>query len=502
MNIFRKFVAGLLAASVVVSGGLTLKAPDVQASEKLNNIVAPLQAPEGIDVGKVNAFVTRLFNVCLDRAPDAAGLAAWSNTLINGEATGICVAYGFIFSDEFQNKNMTNREYVAYMYNAFLGRGADAAGLDAWTDAMDKGASRQQIFKGFAESPEFSILCNSYGILRGDYYVGVNMSQTSMVNLFVNRLYTNILGRGCDPSGLTAWSQALISHQANGAQVAYGLMYSPEFVNRDLCNTCYVRVLYKAFLGRGGSDAEVKAWVDSMGWNWDTCTTYYRENIFNGFVGSQEFTNICSTYGIDRGTANYTGETWYIADTFCSSCGGYNVGAFYSCNFDVTDNLCETMRIDRSRIKGSVYYPVTLQFNRRGESDFLITVDGNIPDLIHDSFYDFINLNMEVLLECFNERNAYRFEPIVLTPYNRDEVHVILLNFIYNYVYTSIDTMYYPGNCYIPGTYIISGNEVTLSMYKDDKTVECKGTFSKGELLMDRPDSTKKDLFKLYQLYG
>ena len=49
----------------------------------------------------VEAFVTRFYQQCLGRNPDALGLEGWVNALINGTLTGSDVAYGFIFSDEF-----------------------------------------------------------------------------------------------------------------------------------------------------------------------------------------------------------------------------------------------------------------------------------------------------------------------------------------------------------------------------------------------------------------
>ena len=63
---------------------------------------------------------------------------------------------------------MSDTEYIEILYDTFLGRDADAAGLKAWQNVLDSGLSRMHVFRGFAESPEFTQICQSYGILRGN----------------------------------------------------------------------------------------------------------------------------------------------------------------------------------------------------------------------------------------------------------------------------------------------------------------------------------------------
>lgn len=46
----------------------------------------------------IEQFVTRLYQVCLNREPDDAGLNDWVNRLSSGQASGVEVSYGFVFS--------------------------------------------------------------------------------------------------------------------------------------------------------------------------------------------------------------------------------------------------------------------------------------------------------------------------------------------------------------------------------------------------------------------
>ena len=60
--------------------------------------------------------------------------------------------------------------------------------------------------------------------------------EASGVEGFVERLYTQILGRQADTAGLKAWADVLKSGKEQGAKVAQGFIESEEFRNRSLSN--------------------------------------------------------------------------------------------------------------------------------------------------------------------------------------------------------------------------------------------------------------------------
>lgn len=115
----------------------------------------------------VRNFVGRLYRLCLGRTPDGSGSDYWSSQLQNHVISGTNCAYGFFFSREFINAGYSNNEYVTRLYRVMLGREPDAAGLANWLDALNRGASRQDVFYGFAHSAEFTRICAEYGIVRG-----------------------------------------------------------------------------------------------------------------------------------------------------------------------------------------------------------------------------------------------------------------------------------------------------------------------------------------------
>lgn len=259
-----------------------------------------------VEESQVASFVTRLYNVCLNREPDAAGKASWVKQLNAGTKTGAEVAYGFIFSQEFQNSNYCNEDFVKQLYRAFMGREGDAGGLADWINRLETGTTREEVFNGFSQSAEFNNLCSSYGITLGKgiavpRYGTVPKGKCSVcgktdgVTAFVTRLYNVCLDREPEQAGLDDWTNSLWSHKRSGKTASFGFIFSQEFQNKGLSDEDYVEYLYKAFFDRA-SDAAGKAyWLNRM-----HTQGYNREAVFNGFVGSTEFDNLCKRYGITR----------------------------------------------------------------------------------------------------------------------------------------------------------------------------------------------------------
>lgn len=112
----------------------------------------------------VTQFVSRLYNMTLNRRADAAGLNDWTGKLLAKKATPQNVAFGFFFADEMHARNLTDAEFVTLLYNAMMNREPDAAGLETWTTLLAGGMTREKVFQGFGDSVEFGKIVASYGI--------------------------------------------------------------------------------------------------------------------------------------------------------------------------------------------------------------------------------------------------------------------------------------------------------------------------------------------------
>ena len=244
---------------------------------------------------QVRGFVERLYTYILNRPADANGLKSWTNVLVSGKEQGAKVAQGFIQSPEFLKRNLSDTEYIKILYKTFLNREADAAGLKAWQNVLNDGLSRMHVFKGFAESDEFTRICQSYGIIRGNASLTAPRDQNEGVTKFVVRCYRKCLGREADENGLNNWCTEIISGKCTAKEAAYGFFFSDEFQKKNLTNTEYVKTLYQVMMNREADTSGLNAWVKVLE------KGKSRAAVFNDFGNSDEFQKICAQYGIKSG---------------------------------------------------------------------------------------------------------------------------------------------------------------------------------------------------------
>ena len=109
-------------------------------------------------------FVTRCYRVALFRDPDQAGHADWVRWLQDGTVDATSCTYGFVFSKEMNNKNLSDEAFVKTLYNLFMDREGEAIGVAFWTEYLQAGHSRLEVFHGFADSTEFARIKINYGI--------------------------------------------------------------------------------------------------------------------------------------------------------------------------------------------------------------------------------------------------------------------------------------------------------------------------------------------------
>ena len=114
----------------------------------------------------ITAFASRMYTQCLGRAYDIDGLNNWAGSLVTGSNTATKVGYGFFTSTEYLNKKTSNERYITDLYHTIFGREPDAGGKADWLNRMNNGATRDDVYYGFANSAEFAALCAEYGVKK------------------------------------------------------------------------------------------------------------------------------------------------------------------------------------------------------------------------------------------------------------------------------------------------------------------------------------------------
>ena len=63
--------------------------------------------------------------------------------------------------------NVGDDEFIHRLYRTFMGRDEDADGFAFWKSHLGTDMTREDLVKGFAQSQEFTNICNEYGIDKG-----------------------------------------------------------------------------------------------------------------------------------------------------------------------------------------------------------------------------------------------------------------------------------------------------------------------------------------------
>lgn len=261
------------------------------------NIVYYLKS--GSNIQKVTAenilvteFVNRLYESILGRTAQTTEVDYHVSRLVNRSKSGSETAAGFIFSPEFMHKKVSDSVYLDTLYRAFMDRKADSSGKNYYLNMLTNGVSREYVFHCFVASPEFGQICDSYKINSGSYLLTEARDQNPNLTMFIYRLYDKALGRKAEASGLNYHANEILSGRITPIATAQNFIFSPEFQNKKLNNTEYVKVLYRTFMGREYDQAGLNYHLNRMN------NGVKREDILLGFAYSPEFKAIAAGFGL------------------------------------------------------------------------------------------------------------------------------------------------------------------------------------------------------------
>lgn len=104
--------------------------------------------------------IALLYDGATNRLPDPDGLTFWSEQVKMGARTLSQVASEFAASDEFTaaTKGLNNAQLVDYMFHNTLDRAPDSAGRAFWTDQLDHGLAKGALLLEFSQGAEHTAL--------------------------------------------------------------------------------------------------------------------------------------------------------------------------------------------------------------------------------------------------------------------------------------------------------------------------------------------------------
>ena len=107
---------------------------------------------------------------------------------------------------------------------------------------------------------------------------------------FLRRIYEYILEREPDTEGLNYWKDQLKTISA--AELVKKFFNSQEFINKNVSDEDYVKIVYRVMLGREADTEGLNYWVGRLIQGTD------RDAIIDEFAHSQEFKELAQKYGI------------------------------------------------------------------------------------------------------------------------------------------------------------------------------------------------------------
>jgi autotransporter-associated beta strand protein len=177
-------------------------------------------------------FVIQMYQDLLKRQPDANGLAFWADQLDHGTSRSQVVLV-VEASQEYRTV------LVQSLYQTYLHRAADPTGLTAFVSFLGAGGTDEQVQSMITGSQEYF------------------QSHGSTNDGFLSAIYQDALNRAIDPTGRTAFMNALNNGSSRG-DVASIIFGSPEY-RQDL-----VRGFYQNFLRRAADIPGLNALVAAL----------------------------------------------------------------------------------------------------------------------------------------------------------------------------------------------------------------------------------------------
>lgn len=122
----------------------------------------------------------------------------------------------------------------------------------------------------------------------------VHFVPSTPLRSLINDLYKNILLTSPDIEEASEIENQLISGSTNVADVVKSLMERTEYTSRNTSDAEYVTMMYTAILGRDPDETGFGNWCKRIQY-------FSRTRVLSGFICSNEFSDRCSSIGIQNG---------------------------------------------------------------------------------------------------------------------------------------------------------------------------------------------------------
>jgi hypothetical protein len=250
----------------------------------------PSNMPAGFAPAPDNqVFLATVYQGELQRPIESVGLTFWSNQL-NQNVSRAQVVGAILNSNEYFSRE------ISIDFNSLLGRDPDPSGLLYFTQALQSGATPQDVQARIMGSDEFfaRVSPDTTGFLQG---FGAALQAGSVARIvftadrFLNAVYGEVLNRPVDAIGLTVWSP-LAGDAVGRTEIVREVEASPEATQR------VVATIYQDTLGRAPDAGGLTYWAGRLQQGMSESA------VLAGVLGSNEFFSRMQSYTTQINTSD------------------------------------------------------------------------------------------------------------------------------------------------------------------------------------------------------
>jgi hypothetical protein len=246
------------------------------AAPRRRPLLEQLEVRDVPAVALSQAYLAVLYQGFLDRPIDPAGLSFWGGVLNSTGVDRAAVAADILQSQEFRGRELQ------LVYPALLGRQLDTAGLQFWGNVLETGGTYEQVKAGIFGSQE-------YFNRVGNTFTG-----------FLNGVFQSQLGRAPTPAEVATYT-GLFGQTSSRTAVAQ------QILDSDAAHQVALNGVYQEILTRPLDPAGANFWVNALrGGTIDTALA--------GVVGSDEFFRQMTNFVTTGTEANVTDVNLAIND--------------------------------------------------------------------------------------------------------------------------------------------------------------------------------------------
>tara|TARA_B100001250_G_scaffold403448_1_gene418007 strand:- start:1723 stop:3903 length:2181 start_codon:yes stop_codon:yes gene_type:complete len=283
------------------------------------------------------AYLDQLYQEKFGRVPDAAGKAYWKAELDSGKTSAAKIAQIFDNTDEAKqvkaSRTQEAKDFLERTYKEELGRDADQAGKDYWTNEITSGRQSQaDVLDNIRRSDEFQEQQETevdewqqtYDNELNSATNNLNSSNTASASSTndaqsgpeyslpyippdseqgkreaINDIYRDVLERNTDESGEDYWYEELESGRQTLDDIRSNVEKSDEASNLE-SNKAFIEEQYQSGLDRGtrdNIDDNADPYGGGMGyWLKDLASGQTREQVSANIRRSDEFSTQAEDY--------------------------------------------------------------------------------------------------------------------------------------------------------------------------------------------------------------